>query len=87
MKTLSTIILITILFILLVIAISYDYYHNQADQCIRREVFKECMKSLPAGPASTRYNDWDEVVKACEETAYYQSVRPTSVIKEECRGF
>ena len=56
------------------------------DQCIRREVFKECMKSLPAGPASTHYNDWDEVVQACEETAYHQSIRKKSVIKEECRA-
>jgi hypothetical protein len=43
------------------------------DQNVRRQVFKDCMASLPEGPRQTTYNDWDEVVKACAEAAYYQA--------------
>jgi hypothetical protein len=56
------------------------------DQCMRREIFQQCLKALPAGPQATKYNDWDEVVASCESAAYYQSKRKMSVIKEECRS-
>lgn len=55
------------------------------DQCLRREIFKECMAALPAGPVATKYNDWDDVVKECESAAYYQSRRSADTIKPECR--
>lgn len=32
------------------------------DQCMRREIFFECLRSIPPGPSSTQYNDWSEVV-------------------------
>jgi hypothetical protein len=56
-----------------------------ADQCQRRELFLACMKALPAGPQSTHYNDWDEVVKQCDSAAYYQSLRKLVHIKPECQ--
>lgn len=31
----------------------------------------ECLRTAPAGPQSTKYNDWDEVVEACGSEAYY----------------
>jgi hypothetical protein len=40
---------------------------------LRRQYFAECMRLLPAGPQSTHYNDWDEVVKACDRAAWYQA--------------
>ena len=40
----------------------------------RQRIFLECLKAIPAGPQSTKYNDWDEVVTACENAAYYQSL-------------
>lgn len=57
------------------------------DQCLRRELFKECMAALPAGPVATKYNDWDEVVQECDSGAYYKSLRAPAVIKPECRTF
>lgn len=54
------------------------------DQCLRREIFQQCMKALPAGPQATKYNDWDEVVSQCESAAYYQSLRKKAHIKAEC---
>jgi len=54
--------------------------------CLQREIFKECLESLPAGPISTHYNDWDEVVKECRKTAYSNSKRRESTIKNECKG-
>jgi len=55
-----------------------------ADQCLRAELFQQCLKALPAGPQSTQYNDWDEVVSACASAAYYQSLRKNAFIKPEC---
>jgi hypothetical protein len=50
---------------------SYSQY--ETNQPLRRQIFLECMNALPAGPITTRYNDWDEVVSSCESAAYYQS--------------
>lgn len=55
------------------------------DQCIRAELFKSCLAALPAGPQATKYNDWDEVVSACESAAYFQSLRKRETIKAECK--
>ena len=56
------------------------------DKCLQREIFKECMESLPAGPASTHYNDWDEVVSQCRGVAFYHSLRIEYTIKNECKA-
>jgi hypothetical protein len=56
------------------------------DRCLQREIFKECMNSLPAGPVSTHYNDWDEVVEACGNVARSHSRKKRSVVKIECQG-
>ena len=58
---------------------------QKPDQCMRREIFMQCMAALPAGPQATRYNDWDEVVGKCENAAYFQSLRRKSGIKPECQ--
>ena len=55
------------------------------DQCMRAQLFQQCMKSLPAGPIATHYNDWDEVVDECQKASKYMSVRKRKNIKEECR--
>lgn len=61
---------------------------NQPDQCLRQEIFKQCMASLPKGPQSITAagNDWDEVVKSCDNAAYSQSIRTTQTIKPECKA-
>ena len=56
------------------------------DQCIARSAFVECLKSLPAGPQSTKYNDWDDVVEECRRTAFFLAKRKRSVVKPECEG-
>jgi len=55
------------------------------DQCLRPVLFQQCMAALPAGPVSTKYNDWDEVVDSCAQTAYHQSIRTLAQVKPECR--
>lgn len=45
------------------------------DPAIRAQRFDACMKGLPAGPVSTHYNDWSEVVDSCEKAAHKQSLR------------
>lgn len=58
------------------------------DQCLRTEIFKQCMSSLPKGPTNLTAagNDWDEVVDSCARAANWQSMRLTTQIKPECRG-
>jgi hypothetical protein len=43
------------------------------DPTLRAVRFEACMKLLPAGPRSTVYNDWDEVVDSCDAAAWRQS--------------
>jgi hypothetical protein len=45
------------------------------DQTARRAYFVECLSKIPKGPTSVKYNDWDEVVRACDSTAMYQALR------------
>jgi hypothetical protein len=45
------------------------------DQNLHTDRFEACMRLLPEGPASTKYNDWDEVVRACDAAAYSQAQR------------
>ena len=56
------------------------------DRCLHRQVFQECMASLPEGPRATHYNDWAEVVSECESVATGQSHRKGSQVKLECGG-
>ncbi|MNK14269.1 hypothetical protein D3C87_323690 [compost metagenome] len=58
----------------------------QPNQCLRAEIFKQCMAILPSGPVATKYNDWNEVVSECGSQGYYQSMRKTSTIPMECRA-
>lgn len=58
---------------------------TQTNQCLRAELFKQCMAILPAGPLATKYNDWNEVVSECGSQAYYQSMRKSETIPMECR--
>lgn len=45
----------------------------ETDQELRHKIFMECLDKIPEGPEQTKYNDWDEVVKAYDSVAYYQS--------------
>lgn len=56
------------------------------DQCLRRELFKECLALIPQGPEVVgTSNDWDETISRCSDAAYYQSIRGIEFIKPECR--
>lgn len=56
------------------------------DQCLRRELFRECMELVAktAGPEVTTFNDWDDVVGQCRDEASYASYRRREYIKPEC---
>ena len=55
----------------------------QTDQKLRQQLFTQCLSSVPAGPSTTVYNDWAEVVEACEEAAYWQSRYDANASKPE----
>ena len=64
-----------------------DYQPPSPNQCLRVELFKQCMASIPAGPVVIgNDNNWGEVIGKCESSSYYQSMREYSTIPPECRG-
>jgi hypothetical protein len=50
------------------------YPKYAVDREKRAQVFTSCLQNLPAGPLSTQYNDWDEVVDSCSEVARVSSL-------------
>ena len=55
------------------------------DQCLRIQLYQQCMKDLPKGPEVVgTSNDWDEVIGQCDENARYQSARKRQHVKPEC---
>lgn len=59
--------------------------HHAYDRCVEREAFAECMSLLPAGPVSTHYSDWNEVVESCSERASWTAWRLKRNIPAGCR--
>ena len=61
---------------------------TQIDQCIRNELFQQCMSVIPTGPThlTETKNQWSDVIEACENQATHASYRLTSVVKLECRS-
>lgn len=59
--------------------------YSTSDECLRREIFQQCLASVPKGPQTTQENPWHKVIAECESAAYYQSQRLSSRIKPECR--
>ena len=43
------------------------------DLKLQREIFMECLKTVPQGPKRTVTNDWDEVISECRLTAWQLS--------------
>lgn len=50
------------------------YPQMAIDQTQRTSLFNECLRNIPVGPTTTTYNDWDEVVSTCSNSAYYRSM-------------
>ena len=55
-----------------ILAAAVECWREQVvmDQCLRRDLFLDCLKAVPKGPDRTRYNDWSEVVAECNKFAY-----------------
>lgn len=54
---------------------------QKTNQCVRAELFQQCMKLLRAGPAIL---EQDKAVTACDSVAYQQSWRLESQISLAC---
>ncbi len=55
------------------------------DQCLRIKLAQQCVKELPKGPTHIHNsNDWDEVVKQCDDNSYWQSKRKRKFVAEGC---
>ena len=64
------------IFIIALFVMSCDFPKQlKPDQELRHKYFIECLEKAPAGPISTHYNDWSEVVSECASASYYQSLR------------
>lgn len=76
--------LVSLLVVVLLAGCSAGPNSQVVDQCIRQQLFQQCMSELPAGPVVTHYNDWDDVVNACNTTAYNMSLRLNSQVQPAC---
>lgn len=44
------------------------------DRGLQRQIFVQCLEKAPAGPISTKYNDWSEVIDSCSNVSYYMAM-------------
>lgn len=58
---------------------------SQVDQCLARDLFKECLAGVPKGPTATKYNDWDEMIEECRVTAKQFATKPPELIQPACK--
>lgn len=58
---------------LLLVGCMDDAPTYRQDPKLRQEIFFKCLAALPAGPQSTKYNDWDEVVNECGRQAEWMA--------------
>ncbi len=56
------------------------------DQCLRAQLFQQCLAAVPKGPQVTHDNPWHKVVDECAGAAMYQSYRLREHVKQECRA-
>lgn len=47
------------------------------NRCDQAAIFQKCLQQLPAGPVTTMYNDWDEVVQQCKYSSIEMAQRIT----------
>jgi hypothetical protein len=79
--------LLTVLLVLLLTACEMDAEPTTVlDQCLRADLFKQCLAQVPKGPVSTVENPWHKVVEECESAAYHQSWRKTGMVEMKCRS-
>ena len=43
------------------------------DNELRQHLFFKCLEKVPPSPTTTHYNDWSEVIEACDSSAYYMA--------------
>lgn len=58
------------------------------NQCVRQDLFKQCMTNVPKGPErlTGAGNDWDEVISECNASARQMAWRKRVTIPIECQG-
>jgi hypothetical protein len=57
------------------------------DQCLRAQLFKTCLETVPKGPEVVKNSDWSKIVAECETAANLQSYRQRKYVKPECWPF
>lgn len=65
--------IISVMIGFLLVGCSRSECFQQSNVKLRRELFQQCLKSLPLGPTSVVNNDWSEVVDSCDSIAFSQS--------------
>ena len=66
------------IFLLLISCETYDA--SRIDQCLRREIYKECLGAAPKDK-----EPWTKIVDKCSTLSEYQATRRVTQIKPECR--
>ena len=71
-----------ILIAVVMILAGCDSSSKSHDQCIRSEIFQQCISVVKDKNMNGKDAD---VIKECDTAAYYQSIRNEAVVKPECR--
>lgn len=75
-----------LLLMVIVNLVGCDSQTKSYDQCLRKELFFQCLKEIPEGPKATVTNDWSEVISQCGSEVAYLAIKYTNQIKPECRA-
>lgn len=76
------IIVMTLLISMALVLVSCKDKECIPDQGKRAELFFKCLEKVPKGPTTVEYNDWEEVVKQCDDSAYRISLDCKMVERE-----
>jgi hypothetical protein len=63
-----------------VVVVSSCENNDIIDQCLRREIYKECMDAAPKDK-----EPWSKIMDKCSRLSEYQSLRQLAQVKPECR--
>jgi hypothetical protein len=63
-----------------------DFIEPQiADVCKQKVYFDECLSKIPEISKSLQYNNWAEIVDACEQSSYKLSIKMSKYVENNCK--
>ena len=61
--------LATVFFLVLAVSATGCAGSWEPNRAKQERIFKECLAAVPPGPTHTQFNDWSEVIEACQDAS------------------